>query len=78
MKNLFIGLYIVGVVAIIIGSFTIPSNPNEIIPALTVASFDKPLWLCLIITGVFFYSIILYAIYDKIKNKARIVRVGGK
>ena len=47
-------------------AFVIPSNPNQIIPALTVMSFDKPLWLCIIIGGGVIYLISLYSIYDKL------------
>ena len=69
MKRLFIGFAIVGFIAICILSFVIPKNPFEIIPAMTMVSFDKPVWLCGIIGGGFVYLMILYSIYDKLSNK---------
>lgn len=42
-KIIFQILGILGFIAIVISAFTILSNPYEIIPALTVMSFDKPL-----------------------------------
>ena len=69
LKRIFQVLAIVGIIAICIIAFVVPSNPNQIIPALTVMSFDKPLWLCIIIGGGFLYLISLYSIYDKLSNK---------
>lgn len=66
-KSTFQLLAIIGVVIITILSFTVPSDPNEILPALTPFTFDKPVWLCGVIGGNFLYLIILYAIYDKTK-----------
>lgn len=67
-KRVFQLLGIVGIVVISILAFTMPSNPFEIIPSLTVMSFDKPLWLCIIFGGGFIYLITLYSIYDKLIN----------
>lgn len=69
LKRIFQILGILGFLIICVLAFVLPSNPNEIIPALTVMSFDKPLWLCIIIGGGFIYLISLYSIYDKITNK---------
>ena len=69
LKRVFQILGIIGFIAICILAFVIPSNPNQIIPALTVMSFDKPLWFCIIIGGGFIYLIILYSIYDRLINK---------
>lgn len=68
LKRVFQILGIMGFIAICILAFVIPSNPNQIIPALTVMSFDKPLWLCIIIGGGFIYLITLYSIYNKLNN----------
>ncbi len=68
LKRVFQLLGIIGFIAICILAFVIPSNPNQIIPALTVMSFDKPLWLCIIIGGGFIYLITLYSIYNKLNN----------
>lgn len=69
LKRIFIIIGIIGMIAISIMSFIIPNNPYEIIPALTIMSFDKPLWLCIIVGGGFIYLLILYSIYDKIEEK---------
>lgn len=66
-KRTFKLLSIIGVVIITILSFTVPSDPKEILPALTPFTFDKPVWLCGVVGGNFLYLIVLYAIYDKIK-----------
>ena len=68
LKRVFQILGIIGFIVICILAFVIPSNPNQIIPALTVMSFDKPLWLCIIIGGGFIYLITLYSIYNKLNN----------
>ena len=68
LKRVFQILGIMGFIAICILAFVIPSNPNQIIPALTVMSFDKPLWLCIIIGCSFIYLITLYSIYNKLNN----------
>lgn len=57
-----------GFIAICIMAFTIPSNPYEIIPSYTIMGFDKPLWLCIIMVGWFFYSVFLSEFYDYINN----------
>lgn len=67
-KILFQILGVVGFITICVLAFVVPSNPHEIIPAMTVMSFDKPLWFCIIFGGGFIYLISLYAIYDKITN----------
>jgi len=69
MKRLFIGLSIVGFVVICVLSFVLPKNPFEIIPAMTMVSFDKPVWLCGIIGGGFIYLMVLWTIYDKLSHK---------
>lgn len=66
MKRLFIMLSIVGMIIISVCAFTIPNNPNEIIPALSIMSFDKPLWLCIIVGIGFIFLLVLWTIYDKI------------
>ena len=68
LKRVFQILGIIGFIVICILAFVIPSNPNQIIPALTVMSFDKPLWLCIIIGGGFIYLITLYSLYNKLNN----------
>lgn len=69
LKRIFQILAVIGFMAICVLAFIVPANPNEIIPALTLISFDKPLWFCIIIGGGFIYLIILYSIYDIINNR---------
>ncbi len=69
MKNIFYVLSGVGSIAIVVLAFILPSNPNEIIPALTPMSFDKPLWFAIILTGLVLYNGLLYGIYDKLKER---------
>ena len=69
MKWLFVVLSVIGVVIISIISFTLPSDPYMNVPALTVFSFDKPLWLCWIVGLSVIYLSILYSIYDYCKRK---------
>lgn len=69
LKRLFIILAMVGMFIISIMAFTIPNDPYEIIPAMSVASFDKPLWFCIIIGYGFFYLMILWSIYDKLEQR---------
>ena len=69
LKRIFQILGVVGFLIICILAFIIPENPYKIIPAISMMSFDKPLWLCIIIVAGFFYLITLYAIYDKIIEK---------
>ena len=68
-KIIFQLLGIIGFIIICILAFTIPSDPYKIIPALTIMSFDKPLWFCIIFGGGILYLLILYGIYDYIINK---------
>ena len=70
MLRLFIRLEIAGMVLISIMAFTIPSNPFEIIPAIGIEGFDKPLWLNIIIGFGFIYSVVLLIIYDRINRKS--------
>jgi len=49
MKKVFIILGIIGVIVISICAFTVPKDPYMILPAMTVYSFDKPLWFAIII-----------------------------
>lgn len=65
MKNIFCLIGVLGFIAICISAFTIPNDPYEIIPALSVASFDKPLWVCIIFGGGFLWLLLLLGIYDK-------------
>lgn len=67
-KKIFNILSILGLIIIIILSFIIPSNPNQIIKSYTMITIDRPLWLNLIIIFTFFYLIILYHLYDKLFN----------
>lgn len=67
-KKVFHSLALIGVIIICILAFTLPKNPYEIIPSFTIMSFDKPLWLNIIISCSFIYLTILYSIYDKIYN----------
>lgn len=68
LKRVFQVLAVLGLIVISVLAFVVPSNPNEIIPAMTVMSFDKPLWLCIIVGGLL-YLISLYSIYDKLSSK---------
>lgn len=65
MRILFQLLGAVGFIIICVCAFTIPNNPYEIIPAMTIYSFDKPLWLCIIVGGGFLWLMILLGVYDK-------------
>lgn len=69
LKRIFQILALLGFIVICIIAFTIPNNSYETIPAMTFASFDKPLWFCIIIGGGSLYFIILYYIYDKLNTK---------
>lgn len=68
MKGLFIGLGIIGVIIISILAF-ISDMAFEIIPALTVYSFDAPFWFKAIISGSFLYLSLLSECYDAIAHK---------
>lgn len=70
-RNIFIILAWLGVIFISVLSFAIPNHPYETVPALTIFSFDKPLWLCFLIGDSFVYLVVLYSIYDEIKKKNR-------
>lgn len=69
LKKIFVILAIVGMILIGVLAFAIPSNPNEIIPTMTITGFDKPLWFCIIFGFGFIYLMILWSIYDKLKEK---------
>ena len=69
MKKVFIILGIIGVIVISICAFTVPKDPYMILPAMTVYSFDKPLWFAIIISFSFIYIILLASIYDNLKEK---------
>lgn len=69
LKKIFVILAIVGMILIGVLAFAIPSNPNEIIPAMTITGFDKRLWFCIIFGFGFIYLMILWSIYDKLKEK---------
>lgn len=69
LKIIFQVLAIVGVIIISILAFTLPSDPYEIIPAMSVMSFDKPLWACYMLGGSFLYLLVLLGIYDIVNKK---------
>lgn len=69
LKTIFQVLATIGVIIIFILAFTLPKNPYEIIPAISVMSFDKPLWLCIVIVGSSVYLFILYTIYDNLSKR---------
>ncbi|MBE6144709.1 MAG: hypothetical protein E7169_03950 [Firmicutes bacterium] len=69
LKIIFQVLAIVGVIIISILAFTLPSDPYEIIPAMSVMSFDKPLWACYMFGGSFLYLLVLLGIYDIVNKK---------
>lgn len=69
MTKLFTTLSIVGMMILGYVAFNVPTDPYEIIPAMTMISFDKPLWLCILLGGGFIYLLILWSIYDKLTGK---------
>lgn len=69
LKIVFYVLGVIGVIIISILAFVLPSDPYMIIPAMSVMSFDKPLWFAIIFSGTFVYLFILYGIYDYLKEK---------
>ena len=69
LKTIFQILAIIGMIIICIMAFTIPTNPYEIIPAVSMMSFDKPLWFCIIFGGCFLYLMILWSIYDSLEQR---------
>jgi len=68
MKKIFYTIGIIGMIIIDILTFIIPKNPYYIIPAITIYSFDKPLWLCIIMSCNFIFLGALYEIYDLTKK----------
>lgn len=66
LKKVFYSLSIIGAIVICILAFKIPKDPYEMIPSATMF-WDKPLWLCLIISGNFFYFLLLGLIYSRIQ-----------
>lgn len=69
MYKIFIILSCLGVMLIICLAFIIPVNPYQKIPSFFILSFEKPLWLNIILVSCFFYLHILYTIYDKLIKK---------
>ena len=69
IKNIFQIFAIVGMIAISILAFTIPTDPYEIIPAISVMGFDKPLWLAIIISCGVIYLLTLWYIYDEVSKR---------
>lgn len=69
MKKSFIALSVIGSIIICILAVVLPKDPNLNIPSISVMGFDKPLWFAIDIVGIFFYNIILLAIYDKMKER---------
>lgn len=65
MKGLVNALGVVGFLIICVAAFTIPEDPNVIIPALTPMNFDKPLLANIIIAGGFIWLMIYVEIYDR-------------
>ena len=63
-KKIFNLLSLLGLLIIIILSFILPSNPLELIPSYTILTIDRPLFLNIIIVSTFFYSLILYKLYN--------------
>lgn len=68
-KHIFQLLFIFGFGVISVLAFEIPNNPNKIIYSITGNIPNFPLWFVIILLGTFFYSTILYTIYDKLENK---------
>jgi hypothetical protein len=67
-KVVFIILGIIGVILISIAGFVIPEDPYEMVPALTVMTFDKPVWVCYMFGGGTLYIALLYACYNAITH----------
>lgn len=63
MKRRFIIIGLIGIIIICILSFIIPKDPYEMVPSFTYLSFDKPLWLCITLSGSFIYMSLLYELY---------------
>ena len=68
LKIVFVLLGIIGMLIISFLAFQIPKNPFEIVPGMTLISFGKPLWLCILIIGIAIYLFVIYSIYKKIKK----------
>ena len=66
MKLAFQIVGVLGFIITCIFAFVIPNDPYEIIPAMTIMGFDKPLWFAIIFGGGFMYLLILLGIYDKV------------
>lgn len=69
LRKVFLLFTIFGIITISVIAFTVPNDPNEIIPTISTVGFDKPLWFCIIFGGSFLYLMILWSIYDKIETK---------
>ena len=69
LKIVFYVLGVIGVVIISILTFVLPSDPYMIIPAMSVMSFDKPLWFAIIVSCSFVYICVLYGIYDYLSER---------
>ena len=63
MKRKFTIISLMGIIIICILSFIIPKNPYQMIPSFTYLSCDKPLWLCITLSGSFIYISLLYELY---------------
>lgn len=66
MKLAFQIVGVLGFIIIFICAFIIHNDHYEIIPAMTIMGFDKPLWFAIIFGGGFMYLLILLGIYDKV------------
>lgn len=69
LKIIFQIIAILGIVIISILAFVLPNDPYMIIPAMSVMSFDKPLWFAIIVSCSFVYICILYSIYDYLSER---------
>lgn len=69
LKIVFYVLGVIGVVIISILAFVLPSDHYMIIPAMSVMSFDKPLWFAIIVSGSFIYLCLLYELYDYLEEQ---------
>ena len=70
LKIVFYVLGVIGVVILSILAFVLPSDPYMIISAMSVMSFDKPLWFAIIFSDSFIYLFGLYGIFDYLKEKS--------
>lgn len=69
LKIVFYVLGVIGVVIISILALVLPSDPYMIVPAMSVMSFDKPLWFAIIVSGSFIYLRLLYELYDYLEEQ---------